>query len=536
MMDADGNHDESRAEAPSGAPKAARGGDAIPTPPGAQETGYWLTRYVILRLLGVVYCAAFLSLATQVLPLIGTHGLLPADRFLARVTSRLGSTGDAVRALPSLFWLDTSDRTLLVGAWTGVALSLVVAVGFANSLIMAALWALYLSFVHIGQDWYGYGWEIQLCETGFLAIFLCPLLDPRPFPRRPPPVAVIWLYRWLIVRIMLGAGLIKLRGDACWRDLTCLYYHYETQPIPNPLSRTLHFMPPWFHRLGVLFNHVAELGAPWFAFGPRRARHAAGAVMLALQIILILSGNLSFLNWLTIMPILACFDDGLLRRVLPAAGRAAARAADTAVPSRARQVAVAGLVALVAWLSVAPVANLLSTRQVMNTSFGPLALVNTYGAFGSVGRERNEIIFEGTADAASDEHAEWRAYELPCKPGDPMRRPCVIAPYQPRLDWAIWFAAMSTPERYPWTLHLVWKLLHNDPGTLSLLAGNPFPDAPPTFIRARLYRYRFAPAGDASAAWWTRTLVAEWLPPLSADDPRLLRFLAAYGWDGGDGE
>jgi hypothetical protein len=492
---------------------------------------YWLTRFVILRLLGVVYFAAFLSLARQVLPLIGSHGLLPAAAFLARVGVRLGSPLDRVLGLPTVFWVSTADPLLVVAAWTGVALSLVVALGFANALVMAFLWALYLSFIHIGQDWYGYGWEIQLCETGFLAVFLCPLLDARPFPRRPPPVAVIWLYRWLIVRIMLGAGLIKLRGDSCWRTLTCLYYHYETQPIPNPLSRTLHFMPRWFHQLGVLFNHAAELVAPWFAFGPRRARHVAGAVMLALQIILILSGNLSFLNWLTIVPLLACFDDGLLRRVLPAGlGRAAGRAAATARPARAQQLAVAALVVLVALLSIGPVRNLLATHQVMNTSFDPFSLVNTYGAFGSVGRTRDEIVFEGTTDAVPDDDAHWRAYEFPCKPGDPMRRPCVVAPYQPRLDWQIWFAAMSTPDRYPWTLHLVWKLLHNDAGALSLLAGNPFPDAPPRFIRARFYRYAFAPADDPSGAWWTRTLVGEWLPPLSRDDPRLHRFLAAYGW------
>ncbi|MBI3770155.1 MAG: lipase maturation factor family protein [Deltaproteobacteria bacterium] len=492
---------------------------------------YWLTRFVILRLLGVVYFAAFLSLARQVLPLIGAHGLLPAAAFLARVGERFGSPLDQFLVLPSVFWVSTADPLLVVAAWTGVALLLVVALGFANALVMAVLWALYLSFIHIGQDWYGYGWEIQLCETGFLAVFLCPLLDARPFPRRPPPVAVIWLYRWLIVRIMLGAGLIKLRGDSCWRTLTCLYYHYETQPIPNPLSRTLHFMPRWFHQLGVLFNHAAELVAPWFAFGPRHARHIAGAVMLALQIILILSGNLSFLNWLTIVPLLACFDDSLLRHVLPAGlGRAAGRAAAVARPARAQQLAVVALVALVAFLSIGPIRNLLATHQVMNTSFDPFALVNTYGAFGSVGRARDEIVFEGTTDAVPDDDARWKAYEFPCKPGDPLRRPCVVAPYQPRLDWQIWFAAMSTPERYPWTLHLVWKLLHNDAGALSLLAGNPFPDAPPRFIRARFYRYAFAPPDDPSGAWWTRTLVGEWLPPLSRDDARLRRFLAAYGW------
>jgi hypothetical protein len=167
----------------------------------------------------------------------------------------------------------------------------------------------------------------------------------------------------------------------------------------------------------------------------------------------------------------------------------------------------------------------------MNTSFDRLALVNTYGAFGSVGRLRPEIVFEGTRDVAPSEESEWRVYEFPCKPGDVMRRPCVCAPYQYRLDWQIWFAAMSTPEQYPWTLHLVWKLLHGDRGALSLLANDPFPEEPPLWIRARRYRYEFAPPGEPGDAWWTRTLLGEWLPPLSVDDPRLLRFLRLHGWE-----
>ncbi len=213
-----------------------------------------------------------------------------------------------------------------------------------------------MSFVHVGQVWYGFGWEIQLLETGFLAIFLCPPLDPRPFPRRPPPIAIIWLLRWLTFRIMLGAGLIKLRGDPCWRDLTCLYYHYETQPIPNPLSRSLHFMPHWFNRGGVLFNHLTELVAPWFVFGPRLARLAAGVLMTAFQVFLILSGNLSFLNWLTAGP-----RARLLRRRLP--GAAASRPARACEPARAKRSpgrhacsrwSPAAVAVLVAVLSVAP--------------------------------------------------------------------------------------------------------------------------------------------------------------------------------------
>jgi hypothetical protein len=499
-------------------------------PEGGRPT-YWLTRFLILRLLGLVYAVAFLILVNQALPLIGHHGLLPADAFLARVAEHFGSRREGFLELPSLFWAGISDRAMVGLAWTGLGLSILVLLGFANAILLLVLWALYFSFVKIGQDWYGYGWEIQLLETGFLAIFLCPLLDPRPFPRRAAPPAVIGLFRWLIFRIMIGAGLIKLRGDPCWRDLTCLDYHYETQPIPNPVSRLLHFMPRWFQRTGVLYNHLTEVVSPWFAFGPTLLRRVAGAIMLWFQIFLIGSGNLSFLNWLTIVPILACFDDGILRRVLPRSLRAAAdRAAAGARPSRLQPLAVGALLAVVSVLSIEPVLNLMSGGQLMNASFNRLELVNTYGAFGSVGRQRREIVFEGTDDAALTDRTAWREYEFKCKPGDPYRRPCVISPYQERLDWQIWFAAMSTPERYPWSIHLVWKLLHDDRGALSLLANDPFPGRPPRYVRALLYRYRFAPLGDPSGAWWTRELLGVWIPPLAADDPRLRRFLAAYGW------
>src|SRR6185312_11327240 len=234
---------------------------------------YWLTRFVILRLLGAVYAVAFLVAINQLVPLIGSHGLTPLDIYQEQVRQALGSTGAGFMRLPSLFWFWHSDTALLTVSWIGFILSLVVVAGYANAPLLGILWFLYMSIVHMGQDWYGYGWEIQLAETGFLAIFLCPLLDPRPFPDRPPPAPVIWLFRWLIFRIILGAGLIKLRGDPCWRDLTCLYYHYETQPLPNPLSWRLHFLPRRAHALGALFNHASELVAAWFVFGPRGARH-----------------------------------------------------------------------------------------------------------------------------------------------------------------------------------------------------------------------------------------------------------------------
>src|SRR5438477_11237025 len=301
----------------------------------ARGNSYWLTRFVILRLIGFVYAIAFLVAARQLVPLIGEHGLTPANRFLEAMQAQLGSRMAGLLQLPTLFWLAISDNFLSILSWSGFALSLVVLAGYANAIILAILWMMYMSIVHVGQIWYGYGWEIQLLETGFLSIFLCPLLDGRPFPKCRPPILVLWLFRWLGFRIMVGAGLIKIRGDECWRDLTCMFYHYETQPIPSPISRYLHFAPQSFHKLETFWNHFTELIVPWFSFGPRTARHIAGALLILFQIFLIVSGNLSFLNYLTIIPFLACFDDTLLRYVLPGSlVKRAERAAQESQPSR----------------------------------------------------------------------------------------------------------------------------------------------------------------------------------------------------------
>jgi len=208
--------------------------------------------------------------------------------------------------------------------------------------------------------------------------------------------------------------------------------------------------------------------------------------------------------------------------------RRAERAAQESEASRINNTVAIALSILIVYLSAAPVLNLVSGRQLMNYSYDPLDLVNTYGAFGTVGRERDEIIFEGTDDSVITGDTKWKKYEFKAKPGDPNRRPPFVAPYQPRIDWQIWFAAMASPGEYPWTLHFAWKLLHNDPGTLSLLANNPFPNAPPHYIRARLYRYRFTPIGQK--AWWNSEPISEWLPALSTDNSEFRRLLEAMDW------
>ena len=494
-------------------------------------SSYWLTRFVILRLLGVVYAVAFLVAINQLIPLIGANGLLPLDIYLKDWVQAAGSTGAAFVHLPSVFWFWHSDTALLTVAWTGFILSLVMVAGYTNAPILGVLWFLYMSINHAGQDWYGYGWEIQLTETGFLAIFLCPLLDMRPFPRRPPPLPVIFLFRWLAFRIMLGAGLIKLRGDASWRNGTALYHFFETQPIPGPLSRWFNFLPLVVLKIGVWVNWLAELAAPFFVFWPRIARHIAGMVIIAFQLILILGGNLSFLNWLTIIPALACFDDSFWTRILPKGLiEKAAFAAGHAEESTPMFTTAWGITVIIALLSIQPVMNMLSPAQMMNSSFDPLDLVNTYGAFGSVGEERLNVVFEGTTDDTTNNKARWRPYLYKYLPVLLDKRPPQIAPYQPHLDWQMWFAAMSTADQYPWTFNLTWKLLHNDPGAISLFDGNPFPGKPPRYIRAILYRYHFVKPGNPQGLFWTREELGEWIPAVSADDPLLVKYLKYQHW------
>src|SRR5260221_10237388 len=264
-------------------------------------------------------------------------------------------------------------------------------------------------------------------------------------------------------------------------------------------------------------------------FGPRRVRLVGGASIVAFQLLLIVSGNLSWLNWLTIAIAIACFDDRAFLRLCPARFRGKLPEPNARPLSKPRRVTVYALCCVVGVLSLNPVINLFSPTQRMNSSFDPLYLVNTYGAFGTIGRERYEIVLEGTADDDPDS-ARWTPYEFRCKPGDPSRRPCVVAPYQYRIDWQMWFAAMSDYRRQPWIISLVYKLLSGDRAVTHLLASNPFPEHPPKYIRAELYRYEFTTWDERKSGWWKRTKVRPYLPPLSANDDAVLQFLDRRGW------
>ncbi|XP_045640783.1 lipase maturation factor 1 isoform X2 [Ursus americanus] len=543
--------------APEESLRRRKAGNAGPEPgsppgPGRDPVGcsarlragtFWLTRIVLLRALAFIYFVAFLVAFHQNKQLIGDRGLLPCRTYLKSVQQYFrGPVGwDAVSYAPTVLWLlDWShmDSNLDALALLGLGISsFVLVTGCANMVLMATLWVLYMSLVNVGQIWYSFGWESQLLETGFLGIFLCPLWTLSRLPRETPPSQIVlWGFRWLIFRIMLGAGLIKIRGDQCWQDLTCMDFHYETQPVPNPVAYFLHRSPWWVHRFETLSNHFLELVVPFFIFLGRQMCALHGALQILFQVVLIISGNLSFLNWLTMVPSMACFDDatlgflfpsgpgGLKDRVLKLQEETARGAQPTlrcgCMVRRAVHVA---LGVLVAWLSVPVVINLLSPTQVMNTSFNPLRIVNTYGAFGSITKERTEVILQGTASPnASSPDAVWEDYEFKCKPGDPGRRPCLISPYHHRLDWLMWFAAFQTYEHNEWIIHLAGKLLANDATALSLLALNPFKDrAPPRWVRGEHYRYKFSrPGGQHAAAgkWWVRKRIGPYFPPLSLRD------------------
>lgn len=516
--------------------------------PAIQGGSYWLTRVAFVRALGFVYFVAFLVALNQNKALLGSRGLLPIYSYLKRLRvhysfpANASTSWELFSTAPTLFWWISEqyiDLVLDAVAYVGLALSAaLVVLGAGNALIFAAAWVLYHSLVNVGQQWYSFGWESQLLETGFLAIFLCPVLSMKQLPHHTPtPWTVVWAYRWLLFRIMLGAGLIKIRGDHCWRDLTCMNYHYETQPVPNPLSYYLHQMPEVMHMAETMANHIIELIVPFLIFLPRPFRITCGLLQILFQVVLILSGNLSFLNWLTILPAIFCFDDKFFAFLFPDKTKTQITTLKGDCPRTAgqciRQASNVALALLLAYLSIPVVQNLFSQRQVMNTSFNSLRILNTYGAFGSITKDRTEVVIEGTYNFTTGEEGlvHWQEIEFNCKPGGTSRQPCFISPYHYRIDWLLWFAAFQDYQHNPWLVHLVGKLLMGDPLVNDLVAYNPFRDKPPKSVRVLHYRYKYTRIGSVEAKqgyWWQRTLIDHYLPMVTTK--QLKPIVEGQGW------
>lgn len=480
------------------------------------SSSHRLTRLWIVRGLGFVYFVAYAIVFFQGPALWGKEGLLPIADFLPQVQASFWS-------YPTVFPFVNPDAALPVFGVLGMSLGLVLMAGYANVPMLLVLWLMQLSLNNSGQLFYSYGWETQLSEFTFLTLFLVPPLDPRlKTTSYPASIVVIWAQRWMLFRLMFGAGMIKLRGDECWRDLTCMIYHYETQPIPHPLSYFFHKMPELLHKGAVLVNHFVEVLVPFGLFGPKLVRRWCGVFCILFQVILIFSGNLAWLNWLTLLMCIPCFDDEFFARWLTF------EKIKKVAPLRPLALkihwGVIGLfAAVVLLLSYAPALNLVSERQRMNTSYGGWHLINSYGAFGSIGKVRTAVVIKATRDPVITTQTEWKEYLFKCAPIDVTDSPCITTPYHLHLDWQIWFSGMRPQLQEEWLFRLAVRLLENNSLIKSMFASTPFDEAP-TFIKMDLYKYRFSDFSDWPEKWWERELLQEYMPPISLDHPMAARF------------
>lgn len=467
-----------------------------------------LAREVLQRGVAAVFLVAFVSTVNQFPALLGERGLLPVPAFLRRIRFRQS---------PSLFHWRYSDRLLLIVAWGGTLVAATLVVGLPQlgppwvpMVAFLLLWAGYLSIVNVGQTFTAFGWETLLLEAGFIVAFL----GSR---EAPPPAPVLLFLCWLVFRLEFGAGMIKIRGGREWRDLTAMEFHHETQPMPGPFSWHAHRLPRWAHRVEVVGNHVVQLGVPWFLFAPQPVASIAAGLIILSQLWLIVTGNFAWLNWITVVLAFAAVSDTSLRAVLPWLPSSDGAASDGSGSSPLWwTLLVLAVTAGLVLLSIRPLVNLFSRRQLMNASFNRYHLVNAYGAFGTVTKVRRELIVEGTDAADPGDETGWHEYGFRGKPDDPLRRPPQFAPYHLRLDWLLWFLALGVRDT-AWFERYLERLLQGDRAALALLRENPFPDGPPRWIRVTVWRYRFTTRRERreTGAWWVRTRLGVLIEPMS---------------------
>jgi len=459
---------------------------------------YASVEWLFLKLLALIYFIAFASLVIQITGLVGSNGILPVGRYLVAIREELGARGYWLA--PTIFWIAHDDAVLLAGCIAGAAIAVVLFLGYFERAALVCLYLLYLSYSAIGQDFLAFQWDALLLETGFLAIFLG------------GSKWMIFLFRWLLFRLMFLSGVVKLSsGDPSWRNWSALSFHYMTQPLPTPIAWYAYQLPFAFQRASTAFTVVTELVAPFFVFAPRRLRHFGARWLLALQFMIFLTGNYTFFNLLTMSLCLLLFDDVALGRL-----RLGERAAQT------KRAVVAGVAAIVLVVSGSQLYEIFLHRTFVPGDFvarlaSPFEIVNTYGLFAVMTTTRPEIVVQGSNDGAN-----WLDYEFRYKPGDLRQAPHWVAPYQPRLDWQMWFAALSGFRGAPWFGNFMVRLLEGSRPVAGLLAKNPFPGAPPKYVRALLFDYSFTDWAERrrTGNWWKREPRGIYLRAISLEDVR----------------
>lgn len=466
------------------------------------------TARAVLAGLGVCYLSAFWSLGVQVRGLIGGGGLLPAAQYLAAASAQLGA--ERFWRVPTMAWVSSSDGALVAMCAAGALFSLGLILDVASGPCAFACWALYLSLCSVGSQFLGYQWDALLLETGLISLFLARWPGARTSPSR----GALWLLRLLLFKLILQSGLVKiLSGDAAWRGLTALSYHYWSQPLPTPLAWWADRLPLAAQKLSCLLLLAVELGAPWLLLGPRRLRAAGAGAIAFLMLVIALTGNYGFFNLLTVALCASALDDSW-----PWLARLAPRTRPR-VPSRWRGRAVAAFAAL--WLALSGLqwASQLGfsgdAAGAALSAAAPLRSFNAYGLFAVMTTSRDEIVVEVSADGH-----DWREWPFRWKPGDPRRGPAFVAPHMPRLDWQMWFAALGAPS--PWLNNLIFRLLQGSPEVEALLGPSPLGPAPPAYARATVWSYRFAPPAErgADGSWWRRERKGLAFPVVSLKAPR----------------
>jgi predicted DCC family thiol-disulfide oxidoreductase YuxK len=485
-----------------------------------------LVRAAFLRSLGIIYLVAFVSLWVQIVGLVGSQGILPASSALEAMSLRADAQNiglDRYHLVPTLCWLNPSDAFLKVQCAAGTVLAVILLLGIAPAPCLFLLWVLYLSLTTICREFLAFQWDRLLLEAGLLAIFLAPLPRWRRSPAAPPSRLVLWLLRLLLFKLMLQSGCVKLlSGDPVWHNLTALRFHYETQPLPTWIGWYAFQLPASIQKACAVAMFGIELVVPFLIFAPRRPRQLACVILILFQVLILLTGNYAFFNLLTIALCLLLLDDAALQALIPSRLRTRwlARKPAAAQPQRhwppQLTVPLACIAIATALMQFGALFRIpIPWPRPMLATYAwlmPLRSFNSYGLFAVMTTSRREIVIEGSDDAVN-----WQPYEFKYKPGDPKRAPQFVAPYQPRLDWQMWFAALGTVQQNPWFLNVCLRLLEGSPPVLALFEKNPFPHSPPHYVRAVLYDYHFTNRATRrkTGAWWSRHESGVYLPPLS---------------------
>lgn len=486
-----------------------------------EPSTFSVARRLFLRLLGVVYLMAFVSLLVQIRGLIGEDGILPVGQYLSAAHEQIGDA--AYWRVPTLCWLGCSDAFLQWGLCGGGAvLSVLLILGLTPLPVLALLWLFYLSLTTAGQTFLSFQWDILLLEVGLVAILLAPATWRLSSPRAGEPSRVAhFLVKFLLFKLMFLSGVVKLNsGDDSWANLTALNFHYESQPLPSWTSWYVHQFPEQFQALSIAVVFVIELALPFLIFGPRRLRHFAAAGTVGFMLLIGATGNYNFFNLLTALLCVSLLDDAFLRRFMLRRRRGSSQPHPT--PRSGFHIRNFVLIPIaVVILSFGIVQIIRGTTQ-HNIAPGwmrktmryaaPFRSVNSYGLFRVMTKSRPEIIIEG-----SDDGITWLEYEFIWKPGDVDRRPSFMQPHQPRLDWQMWFAALNRRRQWSWFRPMMQRIVEGSPEVLALLKTNPFPDQPPRYLRALLYNYRFTTIDERreSGAWWSRELRGLYAPRIA---------------------